>query len=342
MSKILKSRVTLKDIAEDTGYSITAISHALNDRSDISPAAKEKIMESAARLGYIGNRAATSLQSGKTRIIAVIVGDTSNPHFAFMSKIIESLLRNAGYFSFFMSTDENEAVERQCLLLAAQQNVDGIIWCPVQVSTKNLQFLEGTRIPFVLIGRYFQHHSTNYVALDDTKSGRLVAEHLIEKGIYKTIYIDIAQQTSSSRERYGGFVSAYRACLKPFQNEVVYFDNEGKYFDQLLSRDGKWQADAFVAYNDVIAWDVITRSRLVSAARKPKRPLSIAGFDNLHSFLPLPFPLTSVSSSKVAMPHRAVDILLRKIDHPDTPISHLTLDVELIDRKSIYPPEESD
>lgn len=337
MPRIRKARVTLRDIAEDTGYSITAVSHALNDRSDISPAAKEKIMESASRLGYIVNRAAASLQSGKTKIIAVIVGDTANPHFAFMTKIIENLLRNAGYFSFFMNTDENEAIERQCLMLAAQQNVDGIIWCPVQSSTKNLQFLEGTRIPFVLIGRYFPHHSTNYVTLDDTKSGRLVAEHLIEKGIYKTIYIDTAQQNSSSRERYGGFISAYRDRLRPFQNEVVYFDTEGDYFRQMITEDGIWKADAFVAYNDVIAWDVITRTR---AHYKPRSPLSIAGFDNLHSFLPLPFPLTSVSSSKVAMPHRAVDILLRQIDHPDTPLSHLTLDVQLIDRHSIYPPEE--
>ena len=81
-----RKSITLKDIANDTGYSITAVSHALHDRSDISAEAKAIINESAARLGYIGNHMAASLQSGHTRIIAVIVGDTGNPFFAYLTR----------------------------------------------------------------------------------------------------------------------------------------------------------------------------------------------------------------------------------------------------------------
>lgn len=327
--------ITLKDIANDTGYSITAVSHALHDRSDISAEAKAIINESATRLGYIGNHMAASLQSGYTRIIAVIVGDTSNPFFAFLTHALENELRQKGYSLFFMNTNENEAIERQCLLLAARQRVDGVIWCPVQQTEDNLKLLESTRIPFVIIGRYFKGYAANYVSSDDYKAGRLVAEHLISKGHFKTIYIDTLQQNSSSSERYEGFISAYRSCGKPYQTEIVYFDTDGQYFQQLLQSNGTWRADACVAYNDLIAWDVLTRSAGCRQADPSLPPLSILAFDNLHSFLPLPFALTSVSASKFSLAQRSAEILLRKIDNPHVPLSHLTLDVELIDRGSV-------
>lgn len=329
-----RKSITLRDIANDTGYSITAVSHALHDRSDISAEAKAIITESAARLGYIGNHMASSLQSGHTRTIAIIVGDTANPFFAFLTRTLENELRNHGYSLFFMNTSEDEAIERQCLLLAARQRVDGVIWCPVQQTEDNLKLLEGAHIPFVIIGRHFRGHSANYVSSDDYKAGRLVAEHLISKGHYKTIYIDTLQQNSSSAERYEGFISAYRSCGKPYQTETVYFDTEGSYFHQLRTAEGGWRADAVVAYNDVIAWDVLTRTSGTHSAEL-REALSIIAFDNLHSFLPLPFPLTSVSASKFSLAQRSVEILLRQIDAPHVPLVHLTLDVELIDRGTV-------
>lgn len=330
-----RKAITLKDIAKETGYSITAVSHALNDRSDISAEAKAIINECAKRLGYIGNHTAISLQSGRSRTIAVIVGDTSNPFFAFMTHIIENELRAHGYSSFFMNTNEEETIERQCLMLAAQQKVDGILWCPVQQTEDNLKLLESMHIPFVLIGRYFKDHSANYVNSDDYKAGRLVAEHLISKGHFKTIYIDTPVQNSSSAERYAGFIAAYRAYGKPFQNETVYFDTNGNYYPQLVQPDGHWRAGAIIAYNDLIAWDVMTRMQIKDQGITLCEPLSILAFDNLHSFLPLPFRLTSVSASKVSMPRRATEILLNQIENPRIPLSHLSLDVELIDRGSV-------
>ena len=327
--------ITLKDIAKDTGYSITAVSHALHDRSDISAEAKAIIAESAAKLGYIGNHTASSLQSGYTRIIAVIVGDTANPFFAFLTRTLENELRAHGYSLFFMNTSEDESIERECLLLAARQHVDGIIWCPVQQTEDNLKLIEDTHIPFVIIGRYFRGHSANYVSSNDYKAGRLVGEHLISKGHFKSIYIDTLQQNSSSLERYEGFISAYRSCGKPYQTEIVYFDTEGNYFQQLFQSDGLWRASAVVAYNDLIAWDVLTRSAQLTKSSKISGQLSIIAFDNLHSFLPLPFPLTSVSASKASLARRSAEILLRQIEHPYIPLEHLTLDVELIDRGTV-------
>lgn len=92
-----KKTVTLKDIAVDTGFSITTVSHALRNMSDISEATKQIVRERAQALGYIGNASASSLRSGVSNTIAVLLCDLSNPHFAFMAREIEQLLKQYGY-----------------------------------------------------------------------------------------------------------------------------------------------------------------------------------------------------------------------------------------------------
>ena len=69
-----KKRVTLQDIAARTGVSVNTVSHALRNKSDISAETCRRIQEAAREMGYTGNQIARSLRSGRTHIIAVILG----------------------------------------------------------------------------------------------------------------------------------------------------------------------------------------------------------------------------------------------------------------------------
>lgn len=77
---IEKKRVTMKDIAQKTGYSINTVSLALKG-INTAPETREKILKAADELGYIGNSIASSMRSGSTQNLAIIVGDISNLHF---------------------------------------------------------------------------------------------------------------------------------------------------------------------------------------------------------------------------------------------------------------------
>jgi len=72
-------KVTLKDIASELGVTVGTVSHALNGLDDISPKMKQQVLETAKRLGYISNSSAVSLRSGKTKTVAIIIPDVSNP-----------------------------------------------------------------------------------------------------------------------------------------------------------------------------------------------------------------------------------------------------------------------
>ena len=64
-------RVTLKDLAEKTGVSVNTVSHALAGKTDISAATRDRVLAAAAELGYIRNRAASGLRSGKSRFYPI-------------------------------------------------------------------------------------------------------------------------------------------------------------------------------------------------------------------------------------------------------------------------------
>ena len=74
-------KVTLKDIAEKTGFSINTISLALKGQR-VSEETRKLIVETAEDMGYIGNALASSMRSGLTGTIAIIVGDIANPYFS--------------------------------------------------------------------------------------------------------------------------------------------------------------------------------------------------------------------------------------------------------------------
>ena len=118
-------------------------------------------------MGYIQNASASFLRSGFSKSIAIIVGDISNPHFSIMIKEMEQAARTEGYTCFVLNTDENEDLEKEAIVEAISKNVDGIVICPTQKTTKNIEFIKKSDVPFTLIGRRFENLDTNYDVCDD-------------------------------------------------------------------------------------------------------------------------------------------------------------------------------
>lgn len=325
---------TLKDIASETGFSVTAVSHALKDMSDISPRTKKIIQDCANRLGYIANASATSLRTGKTNTVAIILGDLSNPHFSFIAKELERQFEQNGYSAFFMHSNEQQDIERKSIVAACNRNVDGIILCPTQTpySCDNINFIKSLHIPCVVIGRHFKEIDMDYVISDDFKAGQIAAEHLIEKNHSSILYINTPIYNSSSHERLQGFKDI---CQKHKNVKVIEieFDDYAKYFDKIQKSIETHNCTAIVAFNDIIAWDVMLH--LGDTEKKVPDDLSLISFDNLHSLLPLPFKLTSIGSSKTSMTTKAAELLLRRMQNPSLPTERVVLDVTLFDRKTV-------
>lgn len=311
-------KVTLKDIANKAELSINTISRALKNKEDIAPATREYIQTLAKEMGYVGNSIAGSLRSGHTRTIAVIVGDVANPHFGIMVKDIENAARKHNYTIIVINTEESNELEERAIRTAISKNVDGIIICPAQSSVENMRFMKKNGIPFVLIGRRFQDETDfDYVICNDEKGGYLATKHLLDIGHKRILFLNGPRRISSAQERYLGYIKAHEEAGVPIDPDLVKEVGleSGDVWDKVRTMVENKSFTGIFAFNDVIAWEAMYILQKMGC-RIPEE-YAIIGFDNIHSRMFVPFPVSSISSSKGMMARRALEILLHKINEPD-------------------------
>ncbi|MDD2534344.1 MAG: LacI family DNA-binding transcriptional regulator [Eubacteriales bacterium] len=307
-----KKSITLKDLARQTGYSINTISRALRDKDDIGVETREKIKKLAHDLGYVNNALAISLRLGVTKTIAVIFGDISNPHFAILMKEIEIRAREDGYTTILLNTMEDETLELEAIQTALNKNVDGIIICPAQKTTANLDYLQKSGLDFVLIGRRDDRFS--YVICNDELGGFQATQALLAAGHRDILLLHGALYISSARERRAGYLRAFAdaglVVNEKLIREVPVVANGCEAVLAQLDAAGQ-PYSAIFAFSDMLAWEAW--SCLQHRGKIVPGDCSIIGFDHIQSRLNLPFQLTSISTYKGQMSTTAVDILLRRM-----------------------------
>jgi LacI family transcriptional regulator len=310
MNKIARQPVTLKDIARLTGYSVNTISRALRDKADISPETRELIKDVSTRMGYINNALASSLRLGHTNMIAVILGDVSNPHFSIEMKEIEHYARGRGYSSFLLNTNEKAGMEREAIQSALNKNVDGIIICPSQQDGDNIRYLMRIGIPFIQIGRYFENLSAPYVISNDELGGYQATRYLIENGHRDILMLNGPSYISSARERLAGYKRALEEARIPLRPELIreisITEGCSRVLAGILRENIRFTA--IFAFSDMIAWDAWTCLRRQGFAIPAD--YSLIGFDNIQSRLAIPFQLSTISTSKRRISNAAVDCLV--------------------------------
>ena len=323
-----KKRVTLRDIAAETGFSVNTVSHALKDQPDISDKTKRLIQKTAQKMGYIRNSSAVFLRSGISKSIAIVLGDLSNPLFAIMVKGLEVRLKEKGYVSFVINTEENKETERRALEMALEKNVDGIILCPSPKGRENVAFLLQCGVPFVLHGRYFRDMDTSAVLYDDQRCGYLATRHLLQEGHRKILFINAPLSVSSAQERLNGHLEALsEAGIQQVQTATVTLAPDQRLGQLRKALFEEYDYTAVVAFSDMIALEVI--SLLQEKHISVPEDVSVVGFDNIQSNYLLPTQLTTVSSSKSLMVKKSVDLLIDQIKHRQQEPIRLVLPAEI-------------
>lgn len=309
-----RQKVTLKDIAQATGYSINTVSRALRGKDDIAPETREKIEQTQKEMGYIINNLASSLRRGYSNTIAVILGDISNPHFSIIMSDIELRARSFGYGAILLTTNEDEKLEMKAIQEALNKNVDGIILCPCQKSDANIRYLQSVGVPFVLIGRRFDSVDTDYVICDDELGGYLATKELIKNGHRRILMLQGAPYISSARERLAGYIKAHEEAGLPIDMELVcegsvMGEKNNSYYEQIMDRNLGFTA--VFAFSDLIAWD-FWRFLHLRGWNVPE-DFSLVGFDHIQSRLYIPYELCSICTHKKLMSVETVDVLVKRM-----------------------------
>ena len=169
-----KVPITLKDIAEELNVSVNTVSRALRNMPDIGQETTLLVKETAMRLGYRKNLAASSLKTAKSMMLGIIVPNICNPVYSYIYKGIEKVCNETGYT--LMLGNSNSESEQECRVLEnmLDHGVDGIFLVPSMKNHQVLERLQEASIPYVLLQRRFPGVDANIVQSSDYEGGYIV------------------------------------------------------------------------------------------------------------------------------------------------------------------------
>lgn len=325
----MKERVTLKDIARETGFTITTVSHALHNKPDISKATREHIRKVAEEMGYITDTAASSLRSGKTNTISIIVPDISNPHISYQVKQIEIEAKKKNYSTIILNTNEDVDIEKDAIVTSYKKRVDGILICPTQKNTDNIKYIQKLNIPFVLIGRYFDKLDTSYVCCDDIKSGFLAGKHLIDNGYKNILYIGTYTYIESSNKRFEGIQKAISESDKKINLISYNINPKNEQDESILPYLNKINNsfDSMIVFSDMLAFKIM--NDIDNMNDKTFKNCPVVSFDTIQYHLPLPIKHTSVGMLNCSWAKDAFKLLYNSMNGINNPSNKILIDVSL-------------
>jgi LacI family transcriptional regulator len=334
-------RVTLQDIAKRTGYSLTAVSRALRNMSDISPEATSYIQKTAMEMGYVANQTAIALRYGRTNIITVIIVNLTNPFFSIITNLIQLAAHEMGYSLFIVCSRNDQSLEQQLIKQAIARRSDGVLLFPSCGSSKSIEMLQAAHIPFVLLSCTFPPYQTDSVIIDDEQGSYLAGRHLIEAGCRKVAFLSTSNSAPSYLPRSKGFLRACdeanitldKRCLYTFSCEKIDSENKDQTsLTTLLPKLKQDSVDGLFVFCDIEAWHIM--AALQQSSQLHINDFKIVSFDNIDSALVSPIPLCSVDCGLEYMARSSIELLRSRIQGDNRPPQTIVCPVSLVCRNS--------
>ncbi len=179
-------RKTIKDIAKESGFSLSTVSLVLNNHPRISQATRERVMAVVKKYNFFPNSAARGLASKSSRTISVVVPNLTRVFSdIYLGEIISGIYERAtsqGYKILLDIATAQFVKSQEYTKLLASRRADGMLFIASDIHADYLNVFENSPYKFLLVNHLFPGKKLNYVSVDYVASARLAAEHLLGLG----------------------------------------------------------------------------------------------------------------------------------------------------------------
>lgn len=338
-------KTTIADIARELNTTAATVSRALSDHPGISEKTKVSVLKAASRLNYKRNRVASSLRSGKTHLIGVIIPSAEINFFGSVVHGIESVASTNGYNVLLYQSNESREYEEKGLESFLSARVDGILISLAKdtIDYSHLNEIKKRGVPIVFFDRANDDLGIDSVVIDDYKGAFLATEHLIKQGYQRIAHVSGPQHLKNFYDRLKGYMGALQAHRLKVDQSLIYHGNisiesgrEGMKF--LLKNETP--PDAVFAAEDFTALGVISEAK----ERKINIPgeLGVIGFANEQFGEHITPRLSTIDQQTIQMGKSALGLLLdliEKKENGDHRQQKIVLEPLLIERDSARKPE---
>ncbi|MBS7789440.1 LacI family DNA-binding transcriptional regulator [Roseococcus sp. SDR] len=328
-----RPRTTIVTLSQQAGVSASTVSRALKGDPRISLSVRERIARLAVDAGYMPNALARTLSSGRSGLLGLVLGPSSNPFYAMLLEevVAQSAERGLRFLILHAGSGPIEDRTTEALL---QYQMDGCLITSADMSSRAAEICAANGVPVVMINRVPRLHASS-VSCDNAEGGASIAQHLLESGHRRAAVIHTGGASSNGIDRERGFIERFvtaGGCItSTFDGRSVYEGGHAAGYE-IAAMAPERRPDCVFAVSDVIAMGVVDALR--KAGLTVPTDISVAGFDSIPEAARAAYDITSFEQPIVAMVRRGLDLLVDRIAEPALPDEAIILRGRLIPRGS--------
>lgn len=318
----MKKKITIKDIAKAANVSVTTVSFVLNDKGEKMGISKEvikKVLKVTEEMKFKLNMIASSLRTGKTRSIGLIVEDISNRFFSDLARVIEREAIDLNYRVFYCSTGGNDERAIELVDSLLQANVDGFIITPTENMKTTIDRLIALQCPVVLVDRYFEEQEVSHVVLDNFDGARTATQYLLKNGFKNIAFVTNSSQLIQMNLRKQGYVNALKEA-------GLYDDSKILDLEYYITEEERINEIADFLSNPKIDAVLFSANYLLLAGLQSLRKLglkipadkAVISFDDHESFRLHAPSITVLSQPIEEMGKKTVRLLMKQMNEGST------------------------
>lgn len=306
----------LSDVARAAGVSKATASRALSGKGYVSVATRDRVVAAAAALGYVVSSNASSLVTGQTRNVGVVIPHINRWYFGEVLEGIESALIAAGYDLTLYRLSADAAERRRVFeYFLVRKRVDAVIAVGIELTPHEVGLLRALDKPLVGIGGAIEGIAT--LSIDDEAAAALVTNHLISLGHTRIMHFGGDQQKEMDFRVHSARLAGFRAAMAAAgldAGDAAVRASElslpGGYAVGLaVLADPRSRPTAVVAGSDELAIGTIVAARQLGI--QVPAQLSVVGIDG-HELAAM-FGLTTLAQHPHAQGTRSVGLVMDEL-----------------------------
>ena len=332
--------VTLKEVAARAGVSRSAVSRTFTDGASVSARMRRKVEKAAVDLGYSPNALASSLTTGRTKLIGLVSNNFHNPIFLEVFDLFTRGLQDRGLRPLLVNLSD-ETDPHHSVRMLRQYSVDGVV---VASSTLSLEFGKAFRdagVPVVhSFGRHTSAPQVHVVGIDNVECGRMAARTLIERGYTSLAFMGGPKSATSTQDRLSGFSGELaRLGQKNWSHsfaEEYSFDAGRHEMLRLLDSD---PAQAYFCGDDVLSIGAL--SAIKDSGLSVPDDIGLIGLNDMEMAGWENIDLTTIRQPIAQIVNSSIELMAAMLDEPDRYPEARLFPCEVIERSTLRPVSET-
>ncbi|GIJ52300.1 LacI family transcriptional regulator [Virgisporangium aliadipatigenens] len=327
---------SIKEVARQAGVSIGTVSNVLNRPHTVAADTRERVLAAISALGYVRNDSARQLRAGRSRQIAVVVLDVTNPFFTDVVTGVEDAVTENDLMVVVCNSGDSEDRQLRHLDQLEEQRVRGVLITPVEARPgERIERLVERGTPVVLVDRGADWTNGCRVTVDDAMGGRLAGEHLVASGHARIAFVGGPESIPQVAERHTGVAAAVRgkAKLTVVRTPHLTVTDGRRAAAQIAELSDERRPTAVFCANDLLALGVL--QEMTARGVRVPHDIALVGYDDITFAAAAAVPLSSVRQPREQLGRTAADLLLQEISEGEAHVHrHVEFQPELVVRES--------